>query len=311
MTLHWHPLTVPHIRLRNLKENTHCCKFKMMYIPGVKNKASDSISQRPSGTRDPERSYLEDDVTLTSANCATYLDQSPRIFMDMIRTSDETPTEIDRTLSEIPSATLDTICTITWERVRLATNSNDTLLRLVEIIEDGIPESREDFPRQFRDYLTPLTAWSFTAAVWAIGHPTVTKKGMLHRVTCCTWWMYIHDVTSRMLNLLHTCHTKNEGTMCPVQPNSPITTKRTTQTHDPASIYVPMHMCQLLQLQRHKLPPCCRQIQQLACGGTSQWWSRGPHILPAPGICHIWHSGRAILRWRTRVHSRCHTHLPN
>ena len=94
-------------------------------------------SLQPS-TRDPERPYLEDDITLTSANCATYLDQSPRSFMDMIRTSHETPTEIDLTLSEIASATLDTICTITWDRVRLATNSNDTMLRLVEIIEDGI-----------------------------------------------------------------------------------------------------------------------------------------------------------------------------
>ncbi len=53
--------------------------------------------------------YLEDVVILTSANCATYLDQSPRSFMDMIRISNETPTEIDRTLSEISSATLDTI----------------------------------------------------------------------------------------------------------------------------------------------------------------------------------------------------------
>ena len=40
-------------RLRNLKEKTHRCQFKMMYIPDVKNKVSDSISQRPSGTRDP------------------------------------------------------------------------------------------------------------------------------------------------------------------------------------------------------------------------------------------------------------------
>ena len=96
-------------RLRNLKENTFRYQFKMMYIPGVKNKASDCMSRRPSGTRDPERLYLENAVTLTSANCATYLDQSPRSFMDMIRTSDETPTEIDRTLSEIASATLDTI----------------------------------------------------------------------------------------------------------------------------------------------------------------------------------------------------------
>ena len=160
-------------RLRNMKEKTLRYQFKMMYIPGVENKASDCMSRRPSGTRDPERPYLEDYVILTSANCATYLDQSPRSFMDMIRTSDETPTEIDRTLSEIDSATLDTICTITWDRVRLATNSTDTMLRLVEIIEDGIPESREDFPQtlrefyQFRDDLTPLTAWSCTAAVWS------------------------------------------------------------------------------------------------------------------------------------------------
>ena len=97
-------------RLRNLKEKTFRYQlFKMMYIPDVKNKASDCMSRRPSGTRDPDRPYLEDDITLTSANCATYLDQSPRSFMDMIRTSDETPTEIDRTLSEIASATLDTL----------------------------------------------------------------------------------------------------------------------------------------------------------------------------------------------------------
>ena len=46
--------------------------------------------------------------------------------------------------------------------------------------------------------------------------------------------------------------------MCSVQPNSPITTKRTTHTHDAASTSVPMHMCRLIQLQSHKLPPCCR-----------------------------------------------------
>ena len=161
-------------RLRNLKEKTLGYQFKMMCIPGVKNKASDCMSRRQSGTRDPDRPYLEDDITLTSADCATYLDQSPRSFMDMIRTSDETPTEIDRTLSEIASAPLDTICTITWGRVRLETNSNGTMLRLVEIIEDGIPESREDTsPRHcanltsFDMTCTPSTAWSCTAAAWS------------------------------------------------------------------------------------------------------------------------------------------------
>ena len=100
---------ISNARLINLKDKTLRYQFKMMYIPGVKNNASDCMSRRPSGTRDPERPYLEDDVRLTSPNCATYLDQSPRSFMDMIRISNETPTEIDRTLSEISSATLDTI----------------------------------------------------------------------------------------------------------------------------------------------------------------------------------------------------------
>ena len=58
-------------RLRNLKEKTLRYQLKMMYIPGAKNKASDCMSRRPSGTHDPERPYLEDDVTLTPANCAT------------------------------------------------------------------------------------------------------------------------------------------------------------------------------------------------------------------------------------------------
>ena len=89
-------------RLRNLKEKTLRYQFKMMYIPGVNNKASYCMSRRPSGTRDPERPYLEDDVTLTSANCATYLDQSPRSFMDMIMTSDETPTVVEIIEDGIP-----------------------------------------------------------------------------------------------------------------------------------------------------------------------------------------------------------------
>ena len=38
-------------RLRNLEEKTLRYQFKIMYIPGVKNKASDCMSRRPSGTR--------------------------------------------------------------------------------------------------------------------------------------------------------------------------------------------------------------------------------------------------------------------
>ena len=64
----------PH--LRNLKDKTLRYQFEMMYIPGVKNKASDCMSRRPSGTRDSERPYLEDDITLTSANCVPHISTS-------------------------------------------------------------------------------------------------------------------------------------------------------------------------------------------------------------------------------------------
>ena len=183
--------------------------------------------------------------------------------MDMIRTSDETPTEIDRTLSEIASATLDTLCTITWDRVRLATNSNDTMLRLVEIIEDGIPESREDFHQalrefyQFRDDLYTVDGVVMYGGRVVIP-PSLREEClialhaahggctfMLSRAECSIFWPGITPAIQRMRERCAPCN-------------------RT------ASISVPIHMCRLLQLQRHKLPPCCRQIQQLASGETSQ-----------------------------------------
>ena len=211
-------------RLRNLKEKTLRYQFKMMYIPGVKNKASDCMSRRPSGTRDPERPYQEDDITLTSANCATYLEQSPRSFMDMIRTSDETPTEIDRTLSEIASATLDTLCTITWDRVRLATNNNDTMLRLVEIIEDDIPESREDFPQALREcYLFRDDLYTVDGVVMYGGRVSIPLSlreeclialhaahsgctSMLSRAECSIFWPGITPAIQRMRERCAPCN---------------------------------------------------------------------------------------------------------
>ena len=117
--------------------------------------------------------------------------------MDMIRTSDETPTEIDRTLSEIVSATLDTLCTITWDMVRLATNSKDTMLRLVEIIEDGIPESREDFPHALREFYQFRDDLYTVDGVVMYGGRVVIPPSL--REECHTWGKC---VTCRGLHIL-------------------------------------------------------------------------------------------------------------
>ena len=49
-------------RLRNLKEKTIRYHFRMVHIPGTKNRASDAISRHPTGDLIPPKMQLSDDV---------------------------------------------------------------------------------------------------------------------------------------------------------------------------------------------------------------------------------------------------------
>ena len=61
-----HPLDdISNPRLRNLKEKTLRYHFKLLHIPGAKNKASDCLSRTPTGATRPGKYHLEDD------HCAT------------------------------------------------------------------------------------------------------------------------------------------------------------------------------------------------------------------------------------------------
>ena len=50
-------------RLRNLKEKTLRYRFKMVHIPGIKNRVPDALSRHPSGPTNPPKMTLQDDVT--------------------------------------------------------------------------------------------------------------------------------------------------------------------------------------------------------------------------------------------------------
>ena len=41
---------------------------------------------------------------------------------------------------------------VTWDKVRIATASDDNMNQLLHLIESGLPESRQEFPEQLRDY---------------------------------------------------------------------------------------------------------------------------------------------------------------
>ena len=51
-----------HTRLRNLKEKTLRYHFKMVHIPGVKNRAPDTLSRHPTGDHHPPKMVLHDDI---------------------------------------------------------------------------------------------------------------------------------------------------------------------------------------------------------------------------------------------------------
>ena len=49
-------------RLRNLKEKTLRYRFRIVHIPGAKNRASDAISRHPTGNLIPPKMQLSDDI---------------------------------------------------------------------------------------------------------------------------------------------------------------------------------------------------------------------------------------------------------
>ncbi len=58
-------------RLRNLKEKTLRYHFKIVHIPGVKNKAPDTLSRHPTGDRHPPKMVLHDDIHSIQDGVAT------------------------------------------------------------------------------------------------------------------------------------------------------------------------------------------------------------------------------------------------
>ena len=135
---------IPNSRLRNLREKTLRYRFRMVHIPGVKHRATDCISRHPTG--EPEKLLLTDDIASIHSSLTT-ITHSPSL-MDGLHTS-TTCTFIEDTVvvSAISSLNTLNLQSVTWDRVRTATSSDDNMQALIEFIE----ALREYF--QFRESL--------------------------------------------------------------------------------------------------------------------------------------------------------------
>ena len=67
---------IPNTRLHNLKEKTLRYRFRMVHIPGARNKTSDALARHPSGIPSPARMNIPDDNTAPDSACPNH---SPRI----------------------------------------------------------------------------------------------------------------------------------------------------------------------------------------------------------------------------------------
>ena len=151
---------ISNTRLRNLKEKTLRYRFRMVHIPGVKHRAADSISRHPTGENQAAKLHLDDDISATASfNNLYYARCFSHSTLAGIRIVEDDHDEDDNTIQLAATLSLNSLKAVTWERVRLATSSDPNMSSLLNYIEAGMPDSRQELPQplqvyhQFRDSL--------------------------------------------------------------------------------------------------------------------------------------------------------------
>ena len=130
---------IPNPRLRNLKEKSLRYRFRIIHVPGARHAAADGVSRHPVGTGAPL--LLPDDVA--PVLCDTH------DFLAAIRASSPDPVQVcTQSTATAPAV----IKSVTWDDVRLATSSDPSMCRLVEMIQGGFPALTSDLPRELRPY---------------------------------------------------------------------------------------------------------------------------------------------------------------
>ena len=176
----------------------------------------------------------------------------------------------DETLGTAVHA-LNSITSVTWDRVRQATARDDTMNLLLSTIESGIPKHRHELHptireyHQFREHLymidgvviykdrvvIPPTLRNEVLSALHAAHQGVSS--MTARAESSVFWP---GISPAIASTRATCNHCNR--IAPSQTECP------TNTNNTADIPFPVYMCQLLHRQRHIIPLHSRPILQLA-----------------------------------------------
>jgi hypothetical protein len=141
-------------RLRNLKEKTLPYRFRMIHIPGVKNRTPDALSRYPTGTTTPQRLVLQDDVHAVLHQAPTHWPQPPTPLLSGISLIDspDDSEDMETILQDSLVLALTSTHPISWEQVQTATAEDADMLLLMHTIEDGLLDQRSSLPASIQMY---------------------------------------------------------------------------------------------------------------------------------------------------------------
>ena len=141
--------SIPNPRLRNLKEKTLRYRFTLTHIPGARHCASDALSRHPVSTAD--HLQLPDDAT-----SAVFTSRLPEDILNSLRSCNTSTHEVCS--YDVEDSTI--IESVSWDDIRVATASDQSMMQLLNVVEDGFPAAKVDLPEdlrpfhQYRDHLS-------------------------------------------------------------------------------------------------------------------------------------------------------------
>ena len=128
---------IPNSRLRNLKEKTLLYRFHMIHIPGIKQRAADGLSRHP----------------VDPADTTSPADETAAVYKADPQEDQSYPDIEESTITAAVSAFhASPITSVTWDLLRTATASDETLNSLLELIEVGFPSSSSELPEHLQRY---------------------------------------------------------------------------------------------------------------------------------------------------------------
>ena len=144
---------ISNTRLRNLKEKTLRYRFKMVHIPGVKNRAPDTLSRHPTGDSQPPKMVLHDDVhTIHDGSAIPPLPIPTNLNAGVCTDDHRHAIQLENQLQESLISSLRSTHTVDWEQVQIATSSDENMILLLSTIKDGFPEFKHQLPPPIREY---------------------------------------------------------------------------------------------------------------------------------------------------------------